>query len=297
LGYSDIKYLSNAASSNYNGLQLSARKTVGALQLSAAYTYSHSIDDASSSGDATFVDSYNFAINRASSNFDQRHVFTLSYIYDLPFFKSPGLTHKVLGGWQYSGITSIQTGTPFTVVNAGVANGSISDNAGVADGIGSGAYPDLIGNPSTGASHVAPADSAGPLLVNPTVFVAPRGLTFGDAGRNPARNPRIVNFDMALFKHFAITERYSFEFRAEAFNIFNHTEWGYISGGGGSAGNNSNSTTGGNNTATCYGANGSAGDPNCIDPTVNPTAPNFGFLRPGAAHNPRILQLGAKFIF
>src|ERR1019366_8421049 len=96
----DTRAQRNSASSIYHGLQLSARKTVGALQLSASYTYSHSIDDASSAGDASFVNSYDLAANRASSNFDQRHVFTLSYIYDLPFFKGSGLTHSLLGGWQ-----------------------------------------------------------------------------------------------------------------------------------------------------------------------------------------------------
>src|SRR4029077_2648833 len=73
LGYGDIRRQENFASSTYHGLQASVRKTVGALQMSFAYTWSHSIDDASSGGDSGFVDSYNFHINRASSNFDQRH--------------------------------------------------------------------------------------------------------------------------------------------------------------------------------------------------------------------------------
>jgi hypothetical protein len=92
---------------------------------------------------------------------------------------------------------------------------------------------------------------------------------------------------MALYKHFAIRESTSLEFRAEAFNVFNHTEWGYIAGGAGSAGGNG-SYTGGSSVAGCYGANFNAGDPACV--TNN-------FLRPGAAHNPRILQLGMKFLF
>ena len=93
---------------------------------------------------------------------------------------------------------------------------------------------------------------------------------------------------MALFKRFAIKERASFEFRAEAFNIFNHTQWGYISGGGGSAANNS-ALTSFANSAGCYGgSNNSAGDPSCA---------GLGFLSPVAAHNARILQFGLKFIF
>jgi hypothetical protein len=302
LGYADIRRQENAASSIYHALQLSARKTVGALQISASYTYSHSIDDASSGGDGSFVDSYDFRSNRASSNFDQRQVFTLSYIYDLPFFKGSGLMHTLLGGWQWSGITAIQTGAPFSVTNGGAsfdvtnADGTITtysipgDNVGVGNGIGTGSRPDLVGDPNSSISTTGNAapNSAGPLLVNPAAFAAPRGLTFGNSPRNIARNPRQTNFDMAIFKHFAIRESLALEFRAEAFNVFNHTEWGYIAGDAGSAGGNG-SFTGGSNSVGCYGANLNAGDPNsCL--TDN-------FLRPGAAHNPRILQLGLKFLF
>jgi hypothetical protein len=289
-GFSDIRRLENAASSSYHGLQASLRKTVGALQFTVAYTYSHSIDDSSSGGDAGFVDSYDLARNRASSNFDQRHVVQISYIYDLPFFKGKGLSHSLLGGWQVSGITSVQTGSPFSAINAGGgAVGTPSDNAGVSNGVGFGSYPDLVGDPHSGIPATPPGSSFGPAYGNPAVFVAPVGLTFGDAGRNILRNPRQTNFDMALFKHFAIKESMSVEFRAEAFNVFNHTEWGYIGGEAGSAAGNGGSS--GGNSLTCYGgANNSAGDPTC-------TSQGLGFLSPNGAHNPRILQLAFKFIF
>ena len=285
-GYGDIRRQTNAASSSYNAFQASVRRTVGALQASLAYTWSHGIDDASSGGDTGFVDSYNFGSNRASSNFDQRHVLAISYIYDLPFFKGTGLTHTLLGGWQWSGITNIQTGAPFTVGNGGAGN-TPGDAAGVANGTGFGSYPDLVGNPSANLSSNAGLNGA-PLFGNPNVFVSPRGLSFGNAGRNILRNPRQTNFDMALFKHFPVHESMSFEFRAEAFNVFNHTEWGYIGGGGGSAANNSGLTSF-NDTAACYGGPSlSAGDASCS---------GNGFLSPSAAHNARILQLALKFLF
>jgi hypothetical protein len=289
LGYADIRRQENASSSIYHALQLSARRSVGSLQLSAAYTYSHSIDDASSAGDASFVDSYNLAANRASSNFDQRHVFSLSYIYDLPFFKGSGLTHTLLGGWQWSGITLIQTGAPFSVTNGG--DGVVpGDNAGVADGTASaGSRPDLIGNPNTRIPDSGATSSFGPLFYNPGAFAAPRGLTFGDAGRNIVRNPRQTNFDMALFKHFPIHESVAFEFRAEAFNVFNHTEWGYVYGDAGSAAGNSPNLTTYSNSVGCYvGPNNTPNDPSCL---------SGGLLRPATAHNARILQLGMKLIF
>jgi hypothetical protein len=292
LGYGDIRRQENAASSIYHALQLSARRSVGSLQLSAAYTYSHSIDDASSAGDTSFVDSYNLAANRASSNFDQRHVFSLSYIYDLPFFKGSGLTHTLLGGWQWSGITLVQTGGPFSVTNGG--DGVVpGDNAGVADGTASaGSRPDLIGNPNAripgSGAGILGGSLFGPLLYNPGAFAAPRGLTFGTAGRNIVRNPRQTNFDMALFKSFPIHESVSLEFRAEAFNVFNHTEWGYVYGDGGSAASNSGLTSYANSVGCYAGPNNTPNDPSCL---------GGGLLRPGATHLERHLQLGLKLIF
>jgi hypothetical protein len=93
---------------------------------------------------------------------------------------------------------------------------------------------------------------------------------------------------MAILKHFAITESKYFEFRAEAFNVFNHVEWAYIGGDTGSAAGNAVGVSS-SNSIGCYGANNSAGDPIC-------TSGN-GLLHPNSAHYPRVLQLALKFIF
>ena len=254
--------------------------------LSASYTYSHSIDDASDLADQNFVNSFDLAANRASSNFDERHIFTFSYVYSLPSRWTSGWKKVALSGWQYSGITSFNTGQPFSVLN-----GVFGDNAGVANGVGTnGSYADLVPGVSphskpSAAAIAALAPGSGPLLFNPAAFEAPTGLTFGDTGRNFLNNPSRLNFDMALFKNFAIHEAISLQFRAEAFNIFNHTQW---------ASNNSTASTTGsggvaNNTISCYGGtNNSAADPACL---------GNGFLQPEAAHNPRILQFGLKLLF
>jgi hypothetical protein len=277
-GISTITRLENKASSNYNALQVALRRTVGALSLSVAYTYSHSIDDSSDRYDGTFVNSYNPAMSRASSNFDERHMLNVGYVYDLPFFRKTGLTHSLLGGWQYSGIATFATGTPLTVTN-GTTYG---DNAGVGNSVGTGSYPDVIGNPSSGIPPASQVNSGSysKFFYNPAAFALPTGLTFGDAGRNFLRNPGRVNFDMALFKHFAIKESMAFEFRAEAFNIFNHPEWSGYSG--------SMSCTG--------GPNNSAGDPSCLLPSSQGGA-GANLFEVNSAHLARILQLGAKFIF
>jgi len=287
-GIGSITRKDQTGSSNYNALQASLRHSIGGLQLNAAYTYSHSIDDSSDYNDSGFVDSYALNAYRASSNFDERHIINIGYVYDLPFLKGKSLTDRFLGGWQWSGITDIESGTPFSVYNEGGGN-IPSDNAGVSNTFATAAsYPDIVGNPAAGIPALPPGNP--PLLYNPAVFVAPTGLTFGDAGRNILRNPWRTNFDMALLKHFAVTESKYFEFRAEAFNVFNHREYAWLGGDAGSAADNANGT--GVTTANaigCYGgANNSAGDPSCL---------GNGLLQPNSAHNPRILQLALKFIF
>jgi hypothetical protein len=171
----------------------------------------------------------------------------------MPFFTKTGMMHSALGGWQLTGITTFQTGTPFNITN----NLAYTDNAGVGNGTGTASRPDVVGNPFAVPSNVNVSGQTGPLLFNPNAFAAPQGLTFGNIGRDFLNNPSRTNFDMGLFKHFAITEARAVEFRAEAYNIFNHTQW-----------NGVNTQFGGAN-----------------------------FLLPSGAHNPRILQLAMKFLF
>jgi hypothetical protein len=269
-GFGHITGLEDQANSSYNAFQVSGRHYVGHLSMSVAYTWSHSIDDSSDRYDTNFVNSYDLRASRASSNFDQRHLLTFNYVYDLPFFTHRGFLHTVLGGWQTSGLVTFQTGTPFSITNGG----NFGDNAGVGNGVGTGSYVDVIGNPTAAPPVTEVAGITGPLLYNPGAFAQPTGLTFGNAGRNIMRNPSRTNWDVGLFKHFPIkSETRAIEFRAEAFNVLNHTQWNGI-----------------DNNASCFaGANNSAGDPSCL---VGST-----FLHPTAAHNPRIMQLGMKFLF
>jgi hypothetical protein len=277
-GFGDITRLDNGASSNYNALQAQLRRSVGSLQVNVAYTYSHSIDDASDGGlfgDGGILDAYSFSTFRAASNFDQRHQITASYIYDLPLFRGKGLKNTLLGNWQYSGIAAWQTGTPFSVYN-GANNG---DNAGLGNGVASNAgagqsYADVISDPHKNIPQFDPSSGFGPFIANPNAFAAPIGLTLGNSGRSFLRNPGHWNIDMALYKRFPIKESISFEFRAEAFNVFNHTQWGPLGGDQG-------------------GAAGSAGFSSGTGTFV--TGGNF--LQTGTVYSPRILQLAAKFIF
>jgi hypothetical protein len=312
-GIGEIFSLQNGADSSYHGFQATLRRTKGPLTAGVAYSFSHSIDDSSDRTDPTFVNSLSLRSNKASSNFDQRHLVNISYVYSLPNFGS-SLQRDLLGsdkgddsddaktapapdhtshlmkwvgdGWQLSGITSYQSGTPFSVINdAGSSGIGVLDNAGVANGVGAGSYPDVVSNPAQ-PSLKTNASSFGPLLLNPNEFVAPRGLTFGDAGRNILNNPARLNFDMSLLKHFAIREGSELEFRAEAFNVFNHTQFRLYNPDLGNTGNN---------TIGCYG--GSDYSAGSYFPGGTDCLTGSSFLHPVDAHRPRTLQLALKFSF
>jgi hypothetical protein len=265
-----VTRLEDTANSTYNALQVSARRTIGDLQLSLAYTYSHSIDDSSDRFDNTFVNSYDIRTNRGPSNFDQRHNFALSYIYALPFFKGSGFKHSVLGGWQISGITVAQTGQPFSVTNGT----TYKDNAGVGNGslVQGNSRPDRVTGVSTSPTSAEKAADAaagifGPLLFSPAAFTVPTGLTFGDVGRNTLYLPGRLNFDFGLSKRFVFTERTGLDFKWETFNVFNHTQFGTCAQGGG-----------------------------CSSPvSASLGSSDFGHLT--SAHDPRRMQFGLRLYF
>jgi hypothetical protein len=271
-GISGITHISNIGKSAYDALQIGVSRYFGRLNGSLAYTYGHSIDDGSDGSVTEGVNGLNPQQTLASSNFDERHVVEASLVYDLPFFTQPGLLHSVLGGWQVSDLTSFQSGSPFSVVNTQIADNAgtgntVSNNGGslVVASTGSvQSYPDIVGPIHGKVALRHPSGVQGPRLYNSDAFAAPQGLTDGNAGRNVLTLPHRTNFDMGLFKNFAVREEMHFEFRAEAFNVFNHTQWSAI------------------DNSACYGA------ANCSAST---------FLTATSAHNPRILQLAAKFVF
>ena len=252
-GLSSIQRVEPVANSNYNALQFSLRKTSGALTLDVAYTHSHSLDDSSDNQDSNFVNSYNVHQNYASSNYDQRHILTVAWTYDVPF-RGKGISRTLLGGWQWAGIMTAQSGTPFSVVN-----GVYGDSAGVADGTtGIGSYADRSGDPHASRNCPPLADGTkGVALFNCAAYTQTQGLTFGNSGRNSLNNPHRTNADMSVFKVFKPRENIQVQFRAEAFNVFNHTEW-----------------------------NG-----------VNPYVSTNNFLYSTGAHMPRVLQFALRITF
>jgi hypothetical protein len=230
-GYNSIRETDNVAKSMYNSLQVSFNKRFSHnLAFGLAYTLSKTMDDGSGPRDI-IPDTY-YAHNLWSqSDFDVRHIFIANYIYELPFFRNQNnVVGKVLGGWQLSGIVQAQTGTPSSVaVN--------TDYVGVGqDGSMSGggqfwahtAIPDLT-------RQAAFNSNSDPYFWFPTTdasgnryFTAPPTGQFvhQDNVRNIFHNPGFWNWNTGLFKKIAITETKGFQFRAEAFNVLNHPNWG-----------------------------------------------------------------------
>jgi hypothetical protein len=308
-GIGNVLAIRNAANSAYNSLQITAHHINAPVDVAATLTYSHSIDTASDRFSSGFVNAYNLNANRASSDFDQRILVNVNYIYPLPMFTlaralralietvdaAPDadgkdfseLARNVLTGWSLTGSTVYQTGTPFSVFNSGSANGvSVSDNAGFALDAGYDSYPDVLrseGRRSPCFTRTVDTGAIGPIIRNSCQFVAPRGLTQGNAGRNFMNNPSRINFDAALLKDMKLREAASLQFRAEAFNVFNHTQFILYDP---TKGNTSS------NTISCYGdvtTGYSAGAATCDS--------GNGFLHPVEAHRPRTVQFGLKLQF
>ncbi len=219
-GYANLMMYYNGTNSNYNSLQMSFRtENYKGLSLQTAYTWSHAIDYVS--GDVpgnAHQDSYRPKLERGNSSFDRRHMLVLSYLYDLPFFRNAsGALKTVLGGWQVSGITSYQTGTPFSVTLPG-------DNAGVG---GTFYRPDFVRNPNLPGEQ-----RTRERFFDPAAFARPPAGAFGNAGRNTVYGDGLRNWDLSLLKNFAGIlgkESTNLQFRLELFNAFNTTQFnGYL---------------------------------------------------------------------
>ncbi len=216
--FSDVDIIESNADSIYHSLQARFEQRLSqGLSALASYTYSKSIDDASgfftTTGDPNFPqNSRDLSAERGRSDFDIRQRFTLSYAYDLPFAKG----HRWLGGWQSFGVLTFQTGQPFTVM---LLQDNDNSNTGFSNlGYGANNRPNVVGNP-----HLSnPGATA---WFNTKAFaVAPYG-TFGNAGRNILDGPGLATIDFSIVKNTHVTERLNTQFRAEFFNLINHTNF------------------------------------------------------------------------
>jgi hypothetical protein len=270
-GYAAIQEEESVAGSMYNGLQVSwnRRFTTGSM-LGLSYTFSKSSDNSSNYRDIV-PDTYNTSNLWGPSEYDSRHILIINYLYDLPFFKDKShISGKLLGGWEIAGSAQFQTGSPCGV-------GANNDYAGVSStdlgsfGCGSegqfwtmNGTPSIAGNFAGGSGTINNTNS--PLYFRTTnpngspVFTQPTAGTFNlqPGVRDSIYSPGFQNWNVSLYKKFAITEQANVQFRAEAYDFINHPNWSGVN--------------------------------------VNPTSSQFGLVtgKTGLARN---LQLSLRFSF
>jgi len=232
LGFDFINVNERAATSRYNSLQVFFNRQMShGLQFQAAYTYSRNIATTAnrdSEGRARpMQDASHPEREKAVADQDIPHSLVFNYVWQLPFFnKSTGFKRALLDGWQVNGISTFRSGRPVDVCLP-------NDNAGLADDPSVVCeHPDITGNPILGRSQRTISH-----FFNTDAFTAPALGTFGNGGRNVVRGSGINNWDLSIFKVTNIpwfgrhsgwnaAESAKIEFRAELFNVWNHTQFG-----------------------------------------------------------------------
>ena len=261
-GYADINMVVWGGTSNYNSLQMQVtRRYTKGFQYGLAYTYSKSFDYANDDSSDVFFGRPYKQFNYAPSDFDQTHILTVNYIYDIPNLSrklNNGLVKAVFDHWQLTGTTSYASGKPKNVTVT--YNGGITDITGGQDN----ARPNTICDPMRNISGSDPTGT--PYVVNVKCFARPTQLgDIGNTPRNSLRMPSIFNNDIALFKNIPMGESRQLQLRWEVYNVFNHTNFRDIDAG------------------------------LVFDAAGNQTNTRFG--APTAARTPRVMQAAIKFSF
>ena len=228
--YLSIADQNSEGSSNYNSFQASLIKAPShGLQFTAAYTYSHALDDGSGYESATgsagrvrnYVPGFEY-LNYGSSDFDARHRLSTSYVYTVPvagFLRNNVIAREALGGWGISGVTAFQTGFPIGIHQS-------SESSGWCDGYSYFGCPDT---PNTTNFHLKQFNirSAGNQYFDTTPFTAEAAGTFGNVTRNFIHGPGFNYTNLSVTKniHFTADNARYIQLRLEAFNAFNHANF------------------------------------------------------------------------
>ncbi len=260
-GYAEITTRAPLFSSNYNSLQVSLNRRVSnGLTLGISYTWSKNLANNPADRGSGIYNTYDYGLDYGPPSINTPHVFVANYVYDLPFFKDQrGVIGHILGGWEISGITRLQSGSSVTMTqsNDPFSSDDFPGSPGTfPGGIGIDPAPSVAPRPDTvpGASLSGAGDRL--QWFNTAAFTDAIGH-FGNAGRGLVLGPGLENWDLAGIRNFKIGERVSLQFRGEFFNAFNHVNFTNLS--------------------------------------TNVDSSNFGKLL--GAHNPRTIQLGLKLYF
>jgi hypothetical protein len=252
-GYVGIDGIRPWFDSNYNSLQVQLQKKFSHDSLfNVAYTWSHALTNNQTDRSTAPQNSYNFQGDYGPMQQDRRHVITGNYVYYLPWFADQkGLAGHILGGWELSGIITAQSGVPLTIGTASTTNDFAGQ--GCRGPSPCAVRPDQIGDPNANAPHTFAK------WFDTSVFVNPPAGQYrpGNSRRGTILGPGLWRVDFSVFKNIKITERVNTQFRAETFNLFNHTNFNDV------------------NTST--------------------TSPTFGAIT--STRDPRQIQLGLKLSF
>jgi len=211
-------YIGSVGNANYNALEVSVKRSTKLLTYSLGYTYSKSIDQASSLADA--VDPFNFALTRAISAWNLTNDFVATYDFQLPLERLTNRARYLLEGWEISGVTRASTGFPVTLSTDGDNSLQGSSPNGVNN-----RYLDLPDFTGALLNITNPRHNSTLRYFNPSAFTNNAVGTVGDAPRRYFSGPGMFNTDAVLQRNFSITETKTLQFRVEAFNIFNHTQF------------------------------------------------------------------------
>lgn len=226
--WSDINELNPFGNNYYNSLQTTLARRIGSSsQIGFAYTLSRAVDyeDNEELNFLLFPYPAYLPKNKAVAGFDRTHNFEAYGVYRLPFgsgqrWVTSGIGEKLAGGWQVSWVLSAMSGTPFTITDTG--SGASALNA-----PGNTQTVNIVGPISI--VHGTPQSTCKSLscdYFNPAAFAPDTAGTLGGAGRDIIRGPGLFDLDMSLLRDFKITERFTFEFQAQAFGLTNTPHFG-----------------------------------------------------------------------
>jgi len=223
-GFHSINLSTNEAKSHYNGLQIDLTSHLRDLTLRAYYTLSRTIDSTNAAGGGGDLGNVSnpyagWKYDDGLGGFDRTHNGAVNFIYDIPFLRNSGnrFLKSTIGGWEISGIITMTSGVPINPQLTGGQSGNGLPNAtNRPDQVGSVTYPHKVGE-----------------WFNKAAFADPAVGAWGNAGHNSLRGPGRDNWNLSLFKSFVLSEARGsrFEFRAESFNTWNHTEFDQVSNG------------------------------------------------------------------
>ncbi len=265
LGYSYFHSRIPMFTSNYNSLQVSLNHRVTrGLTLGVAYTWSRNLSSQSTDRGTANTNTYDPRLDYGPTTLNTPNIFIANYVYELPFFREQhGLLGHTLGGWEISGITSVESGQSASVTQALDPFACIASTT-TANGCAAGTYPGGLGIGTPNTAIAPRPDQISPVRLTKTQaqwfttasFAAAAGH-FGSESNGSFQGPGLQNWDLGAMKNIPISERFRFQVRGEFFNAFNHTNF------------------------------------DGIDTGLNDT--NFGQVT--STHLPRNIQLGAKLYF